>query len=73
MELKQVKKGDEIRRPGDGRLIGYATADGIQIHVEPHEIATFKRCFLITDIQLVQAIGRKSFRCPIQIQMEPVE
>ena len=72
MELKQVKKGDPITRPGDGRLVGYAAADGVQIHVEPHEIATFKRCFLITDVQLVQAVSRKKLRCPIQIQMEKV-
>ena len=73
MELKQIKQGDKIFRPGDGRFIGYAAADGLQIYVEPFEIASYKRTFLITDIQLVQALEHDTFECPIQIKMEPVE
>ena len=73
MELRQIKKGDPIIRPIDGRVIGYAAADGIQLYVEPYEIAQFKRCFLITDMQLVHAIGKKPLKCPIQIQMEPID
>jgi hypothetical protein len=53
MQLKQVKKGDPIYRPLDNRLVGYAKSDGIQVSIEPHEIGSFKRCFLITDSQLL--------------------
>jgi hypothetical protein len=69
MELKQVKKGDPIIRSEDGRLIGYAASDGIQITVEPHEIATFKRCFLVTNEQLVQTLQYKKYTVPVQIEM----
>lgn len=73
MELRQIKKGDPIIRAHDGRLIGYAAADGIQLTVEPYEIAQFKRCLFVTHIQLIQAEGPKPFKCPIQIQMEPID
>lgn len=75
MELKQIKKGERIYRPSDGRFIGYAAADGILVAVEPHEIASYKRCFVVTDMQLVQivALNSKPMKCPVGISMEPVE
>jgi hypothetical protein len=75
MQLKQVKKGDPIYRPIDNRLVGYAKKDGLQVSIEPHEIATFKRCFLITDPQMLQImlLNSKPLNCKVEISMEPVE
>jgi hypothetical protein len=55
--------------------VGYAKSDGIQVSIEPHEIGSFKRCFLITDSQLLQImlLNSKPLNCKVEISMEPVE
>lgn len=68
MELKKIKKGDPIIRTEDKREIGWATEDGIQITVEPHEIAQFKRCFFVTSTQLVNTMQLGRWAAVIQVE-----